>query len=41
MTKGDYPQWVPPKGIELITGSTTNHMIGRAIFACFIDEVSF
>lgn len=41
MSKGDYPQWKPPKGIELICGSLPRHIIGRAVFAVFIDEVSF
>lgn len=41
MSKGDYPQWKPPKGIELICGSLPRHIIGRAVFAVFVDEVSF
>lgn len=34
-------EWVPPKGIELIAGSQSRHIIGRAVKWCFIDEVSF
>ena len=34
-------EWVPPKGIELISGSTPEHIIGRAIFWCFFDENIF
>lgn len=33
--------WNPPKGIELIAGSQSRHIIGRAVFAAFFDEVSF
>lgn len=33
--------WNPPKGIELISGSLTSHIIGRAVFSAFFDEVSF
>lgn len=33
--------WNPPKGIELITGSLPRHILGRAVFCAFIDEVSF
>lgn len=33
--------WAPPKGIELIVGSRNNHIIGRAVFANFTDEVNF
>ena len=35
------PQWQPPKGIELIIGSEPSHIIGRAVFGFFADEVSF
>ena len=35
------PTWLPPKGIELIFGSNNNHVIGRALFANFTDEVNF
>lgn len=35
------PTWVPPKGIELIYGSKPSHIIGRALFWCGQDEVSF
>lgn len=41
LTKSINPIWQPPKGIELITGSLPRHIIGRALFSCFIDEVSF
>lgn len=34
-------EWQPPKGIELIVGSTPEHIIGRAVFWAFFDEVSF
>lgn len=37
----DDPIWVAPKGIELIFGSTPEHVIGRCLFACFEDEISF
>ncbi len=35
------PTWNPPKGIELIAGSLSRHIIGRAVFWAFFDEVSF
>lgn len=35
------PQWQPPKGIELIFGSNNRHVIGRALFCNFTDEVNF
>ena len=35
------PEWSPPKGIELIYGSQSRHIIGRAVYWCFFDEVSF
>ena len=41
LSKGDDPQWKPPHGIELIYGSQSRHIIGRAVFACFFDEISF
>jgi len=34
-------EWHPPKGIELIAGSLSRHIIGRAVFWCFFDEISF
>lgn len=34
ITKGDTPQWKPPKGIELIYGSQSRHIIGRAVYFC-------
>lgn len=33
--------WVPPKGIDLLYGSLPRHIIGRAVFSVFCDEVSF
>ena len=33
--------WTPPKGIELIAGSQPRHVIGRAVFSNFCDEISF
>ena len=33
--------WVPPKGIDLLYGSLPRHILGRAVFAVFADEVSF
>lgn len=35
------PQWQPPKGIELIFGSSNRHVVGRALFSNFSDEVNF
>lgn len=34
-------EWNPPKGIELIAGSLPRHILGRAVFCCFADEISF
>lgn len=34
-------QYVPDKKIELIVGSKNGHVIGRALFASFEDEVNF
>lgn len=33
--------WEPPKGIELVIGSSNSAIIGRAVFANFTDEVNF
>lgn len=33
--------WNPPKGIELIPGSLSRHIIGRAVYSAFFDEISF
>lgn len=41
LSKSVNPIWYPPKGIELVCGSQPRHIIGRAVFGCFIDEVSF
>ena len=35
------PQWMPPKGIELVYGSSNRHVVGRALFSNFSDEVNF
>lgn len=35
------PEWHPAGGIELIYGSLPRHVIGRAVFAAFEDEISF
>lgn len=34
LSKGETPEWRPPKGIELIYGSMPRHIIGRAVYAC-------
>lgn len=41
ISKSDTPEWKPPKGIELIYGSQSRHIIGRAVYWAFFDEVSF
>ena len=41
LTKSANPIWQPPKGIELIVGSMPRHIIGRAVFSIFCDEISF
>lgn len=41
VTKSGTPEWKPPKGIELIYGSLSRHIIGRAVYWAFFDEVSF
>lgn len=41
VSKGLNPQWSPEKKIELICGSQSRHIIGRAVFWAFFDEVSF
>ena len=41
LKKKDGMTWEPPKGIELIVGSQNRHVIGRAVFANFTDEVNF
>lgn len=35
------PEWQPNKNIELIYGSQPRHVIGRAVYCSFEDEVSF
>lgn len=39
--KKDNPEWQPGKNIELLYGSLPRHVIGRAVFCSFEDEVSF
>lgn len=34
-------EWSPSKNIELIAGSLSRHIIGRAVYSAFFDEVSF
>lgn len=34
-------EWSPPKGIELIAGSLPRHILGRAVYCAFLDEISF
>ena len=41
VSKGNNPIWSPNKKIELICGSQSRHIIGRAVFFAFFDEVSF
>ena len=41
VSKGLNPTWAPGKKIELICGSQSRHIIGRAVFFAFFDEVSF
>ena len=41
ISKGINPEWRPPKGIELIYGSQPRHILGRAVYWAFLDEVSF
>jgi hypothetical protein len=41
VNKKDIPEWQPSKNIELLYGSLPRHVIGRAVFASFADEVSF
>lgn len=41
VNKAQEPVWQPNKGVELIYGSQPRHVIGRAIFASFEDEISF
>lgn len=36
-----YKEWSPSKRIELIAGSLTSHILGRAVFYAFFDEISF
>lgn len=35
------PEWQPTKNIELLYGSQPRHIIGRAVYCSFEDEISF
>lgn len=35
------PEWQPKENIELLYGSQPRHVIGRAVFCSFEDEISF
>lgn len=41
VSKSLQPKWQPEKGIELIYGSQPRHVLGRAVFSSFEDEISF
>lgn len=41
VSKSLNPEWQPNGNIELIYGSQPRHIIGRAVFASFEDEISF
>lgn len=41
VSKSINPIWQPNSNIELIFGSQPRHVIGRAVFASFEDEISF
>lgn len=41
VSRSQNPEWQPEKNIELIYGSQPRHVIGRAVFCSFEDEVSF
>ena len=41
LSKSINPQWQPDNNIELLYGSKPRHILGRAVFANFSDEVSF
>ena len=41
VSKSINPEWSPPKGIELLYGSQSRHIIGRAVYWAFFDEISF
>ena len=41
LSKSNDPQWSPNGGIELVAGSMPRHILGRAVFGSFEDEVSF
>ena len=41
VSKSLQPEWQPEKGIELKYGSQPRHVLGRAVFCSFEDEISF
>ena len=41
LSKSNDPQWQPNGGIELVAGSQPRHILGRAVFGSFEDEISF
>ena len=41
VSRSENPVWIPSKKIELVCGSQSRHIIGRAVFWCFFDEISF
>lgn len=41
VSKSSVPVWTPGKKIELICGSQSRHIIGRAVFWALFDEISF
>ena len=41
LSKSMNPEWQPENNIELIYGSQPRHVIGRAVYCSFEDEVSF
>jgi len=41
LSKSQDPEWSPNGGIELIYGSLPRHVLGRAVFCSFEDEISF
>ena len=41
VSRSENPIWTPGKKIELVCGSQSRHILGRAVFWCFFDEISF
>ena len=41
LSKSEPPEWKPNGNIELLYGSQPSHVIGRAVYASFEDEISF